>query len=51
MMELLIIVAGASCALTLLARLNYLYWCGRRAMTPEERVKADEEERADMQVW
>lgn len=43
------VALGAICGL--LARLNYLYWSERRAMTPEERAKADEDERTDMQIW
>jgi hypothetical protein len=45
-----LIVFAVICALWV-ARINYVYWSKRRAMTPEQRAEADAEERTDMQIW
>ena len=46
-----VIALAIICGLAALARINYVYWTERRAMTPEERAKADAEDYDDLQAW
>jgi hypothetical protein len=47
----LLIVIGLICGVWMLLRINYVYWSERRAMTPEERKKFDDDMRDDLQAW
>jgi hypothetical protein len=47
----LVIALAIICGVAVLARINFVYWSERRAMTPQERAEADAEDRADAQVW